>query len=98
MSSIVRSQQAESDLEEILTYLNQFSPPAADRFAKKFESKCQLLSLFPQLGRARPEIREKLRSVVVDKYILYYTVQGKDVCLLRVLHGKRDASSLLKND
>jgi plasmid stabilization system protein ParE len=42
MAGVIRSDQAQRDLEEILDYLDSQSTEAADRFAVKFEGTCDL--------------------------------------------------------
>ena len=39
MARVVRTEQAEADLEEILEYLDEHSPDAADRFARIFKRR-----------------------------------------------------------
>jgi toxin ParE1/3/4 len=72
MRSVIRSEQAEQDLESILDYLNERSPQAAEHLVSLIEERCQLLGQFPEMGRIRDELAPGLRSIVLEKYVLFY--------------------------
>lgn len=96
MATVRHTPQAEADLEDILRALNQNYPATAERYAAEFERKGQMLAQFPEIGRSRPELAPNLRSLLVRPYILFYRIQGDEVQILRILHGKRDLASILK--
>ena len=90
MLPVVRTEQAEADLEAILTYLEGRSPPAAERFAAAVDSRCRQLGQLPEIGRLREELAEGVRSIVIEKYVLFYRVNEQAVQVLRILDGSRD--------
>jgi toxin ParE1/3/4 len=98
MLAVVRTDQAETDLAEILDYLEERSPQAAERLATAIDDRCSLLSQFPHMGRAREELGPGLRSVVVESYVLFYRVTETAVEVLRILHGARDIDTIMKMD
>jgi toxin ParE1/3/4 len=98
MLSVVRTDQAETDLAEILDYLEERSPQAAERLATAIDDRCGLLSQLPLLGRTREELGSGLRSVVVEQYVLFYRVTAIAVEILRILHGARDIDTMMKTD
>jgi len=54
-----------------------------------------LLSNFPYVGRARDEdFGAGMRSACVGEYVIVYCVDGQDVLILRVVHGRRDLEAL----
>lgn len=84
---------AEDDLTEIVTYIAEDRPSAAEAIALKFEKNLALLSKHPYLGRIPKE--EDLASLgyrylVVDRYLVFYTIEEATVLVHRILHGARD--------
>ena len=94
MLPVVRTLRAQKDFVAIVEYLDEHSPPAADRFVAAVEDKCRLLASFPELGRTRDELRRGLRSLAVRKYVIFYRVTATAVEILRILHGARDLSAV----
>ncbi len=89
---------AEEDLADILSYIAADRPAAADALASRFEKDLSLLGGAPLLGRMPKEAdlaRQGYRYIVVDTYLVFYTVEPKLVLVHRVLHGARDYQSLL---
>ena len=48
---------------------------------------------FPEKGRPRPELAEKLRSVPHGGYVIFYTASEEEVRIERILHGARDVET-----
>jgi toxin ParE1/3/4 len=89
---------AEEDFTELVTYIAVDRPSAADRLATKIEKSLRLLSKHPQLGRIPDEeelIRVGYRYLVVENYLIFYTLEGQTIYVHRILHGARDYLSLL---
>jgi len=89
---------AEDDLTEIVTYIAADQPSAAEALASKIEKNLALLSKHPYLGRIPKE--EDLASLgyrylVVDRYLVFYTIEEATVLVHRILHGARDYLRLL---
>jgi len=89
---------AEDDFQEIITYIALDSPSAAEALAAKIEKSLSNLSIHPWLGKIPNE--EELadvgyRFLVVQNYLIFYTVEGRLVWVHRILHGARDYLSLL---
>jgi toxin ParE1/3/4 len=98
MLQVIRSELAERDLEAILDHLDERSPRAAERLAARIDEKCRLLGEFPGMGRAREELARGLRSVVVEQYVVFYRVAPEAVQIVRILHGKRDIDTIMKEN
>jgi toxin ParE1/3/4 len=96
MATVRRSPQAETDLETILEDLQQKNPAAAERYANEFYDKGKALAQFPEIGRNRPEIGPNLRSTLVRPYVIFYRIEGEEVQILRILHGKQDLRSIMQ--
>ncbi len=88
---------AEEDLRDIVSYIAADHPSAVDRLADRIEKDLQLLARNPQLGRI-PDEEELLRSgyryLVVENYLIFYTLGEKTILVHRIFHGARDYKNL----
>ena len=82
--------QAEADLEEIADYLSQHSPAAAVKLIDRLHAKWQLLATQPRSGAPRDDLMPGLRHSVMGNQIAFYRIDGEDVEIVRVLHGRRN--------
>ena len=90
---------AEDDLTEIVTYIVADRPAAAEALAARIEKNLALLSKHPYLGRIpREEDLASLgyRYLVVDSYLVFYTIEDTTVLVHRILHGARDYLRLFR--
>lgn len=87
---------AERDLLEILNYVSQFNPSAAEKLIKEILSKFAILRDNPQAGTEQNKLMVNLRSFVVRNYFIFYQPFGDGVEILRVLHSSRDIEAIFK--
>ena len=89
---------AEDDLAEIVTYIAADRPSAAEALASKIEKNIRLLADNPYLGQVPKEedlARLNYRYLIIENYLVFYTVENKTIYIHRLLHGARDYLSLL---
>ena len=89
---------AEEDLTEIISFIAADNPVAANTIADKIEKDIELLSENPMIGRIpRDEDIKNLgyRYIIVQNYIVFYTIEEKTIFIHRILHGTRDYKTLL---
>jgi len=89
---------AEEDFTEIISFIAVDNLTAADAIANKIEKNLELLSENPNLGRIpREEEIRKLgyRYLIVQNYLIFYTIEEKTIFIHRILHGARNYKSLL---
>ena len=98
MSRYILSAPAKKDLRELTNYLLQYSTNAANNFLNVFEEKFRLLADFPEMGRSREELAPSLRSLPVDKYVIFYRVIKNGIQIERVLSGYRDFEDVFVED
>jgi len=89
---------AEEDFTEIVSFIAADNITAANDTADKIEKNLELLSENPQLGRIpRDEEIKKLgyRYIIIQNYIIFYTIEQKSILIHRILHSARNYKSLL---
>ena len=89
---------AEEDFYEIIEFVAADNPTAADKLAIKIESNLELLSENPLLGRIPrdKEIRSLgYRFLIIQSYVIFYTIEDKTIYIHRILHGARNYKSIL---
>jgi len=91
-------QAAQDDFREIITYIALDNLSAAEAVADKIEKSLSNLSAYPLLGKIPNE--EELadmghRFLVVQNYLIFYTIEHNTLWVHRIIHGARDYLSLL---
>ena len=92
--------EAEADLDDIWLYVakESGSMDVATRLIDSIAERFVLLASFPYAGRARDEdFGAEFRSFAVGEYVIVYCIEGEDVLILRVVHGKRQLEGLFGN-
>jgi toxin ParE1/3/4 len=85
-----------NDLPGILTYgaCESGSVAVGEAFVRKLRAKChQLAALQSTIGRARPEIREDIRSFPYMGYVIFFRYVGERFEVVNILEGHRDIES-----
>jgi len=91
MSRIRFTNSAEADLLELWLNIAEENPVAADESLDSIQATVSLLGTQPEMGRARPELADGLRSFPTrTPYIIFYVPDGDDLLVVRVLHHARD--------
>jgi toxin ParE1/3/4 len=99
MARATRTDQANDDLADLLTYLGRQSQAAAARARAAIERAARLLARSPGLGRPRPDLWPDLRSYpVLNTYIIYYRETDQGIEIVRVLHGSRQVDPSMFDD
>ncbi|KZZ10132.1 MULTISPECIES: type II toxin-antitoxin system RelE/ParE family toxin [Thalassolituus] len=85
------SSEAENDLLSIWLYIAADQPINADRFLDKLLVAIERLAEFPLLGVEREELANGVRSLYVDRYVIYYVVSDASLSIVRVLSADMDS-------
>lgn len=83
--------EAENDLLSIWLYIAADQPINADRFLDKLLVAIERLAEFPLLGVEREELANGVRSLYVDRYVIYYVVSDASLSIVRVLSSDMDS-------
>jgi plasmid stabilization system protein ParE len=85
--------RAERDLDELVDWLSELSPRAAERMLEMFFASVDRLLDFPA---SAPEIGGGKRELTVsfgrDGFIVRYSVDDETIYVERVYHGLQDRS------
>lgn len=89
MTGVAWSEEARSDLREILAYIAERNPDASEAMREMFASASERIARFPLASRPGrvPETRE---MVVHPNYILVYRIERRLVRIVNVLHTSRE--------
>ncbi len=98
MKQHIISPEANQDLEEIIDYFTSRNIDAGERFVDEFNKKCRYLANFPNMGRSYTDVKDYLRGVPIENYIILYRVTDRGIEILRVVSGYRDLESLFASD
>ncbi|HTS36146.1 MAG TPA: type II toxin-antitoxin system RelE/ParE family toxin [Candidatus Solibacter sp.] len=92
------SAEAELELDDIWYYTatESSSIEIAQRLIDSITDQFALLSKSPFLGRRRDDLKVGLRGTTVGEYVIIYRVEGADIVILHVLHGRRDIRSIVQ--
>jgi toxin ParE1/3/4 len=89
---------AEEDIQEIIDFIFEDRPSAADNMFEKFQLAFSRLAKNPLIGRKARDKRLSLlgyRYLVVGNYLIFYRVKSNVVYVYRVLHGARNYIEIL---
>jgi addiction module RelE/StbE family toxin len=89
---------AEEDFTEIISFIAADNTKAALNLADKIEKNLELLSENPLLGKSPSDSDLKLlgyRYLIIENYLIFYTIEKKTIMIHRMLHGARNYKSLL---
>jgi toxin ParE1/3/4 len=83
------TEDAASDLQEIVAFIANFSPAAAQRVAKTIHDASESLASFPHRGRIGYEPATRELVLAGTGHIITYEVVRDAVFVLRIEHGSQ---------
>ena len=89
MAEVLWEPAAIADLDDILTYIEQFDLAAALRYEGALRALGESLAEFPNRGRPAANGTREMTSV--PPYVLGYRVERNEVRILSIRHGRRQA-------
>jgi toxin ParE1/3/4 len=81
---------ARSDLADIWFFIAQASVDAADRAIDRIADGQAQLVEYPEAGSKRESFGRGVRTLVVDRYLIFYRLEPKTIVILRVFDGRRN--------
>jgi len=87
---IIWSPLAIERAKEIVDYIAQDKPSAAENWIETVFSKVETLESSPELGRTLPEIgNPKFREIIYGNYRIVYRIEQKQISILTIRHGSQ---------
>ena len=92
MAEVRFSPEAQADLIELYSYIaDRSSAKTASSFVDRIEQCSQGLSIFPERGTSRGDLRPGLRTLGFERRALIVFLAKPDrVLILRILYGGQD--------
>src|SRR3982751_6721336 len=88
MASLRFRPRAKQDLRRIYAFVSEFAGTAsAGGIIAGIEAHCRTLLNYPHRGTPHPELRRGLRTVPLGKAVIAYTVEDRDVIIVRIRYG-----------
>ena len=95
------TQNAENDLNEIVTYIGQNNPQTALKIMERIQKKINTLYRFPNRGGYVPELLSKnikdYRQLVDDPWEIIYKIVDDNVTILTIIDSRRNLQDILIN-
>ena len=92
MPNVDYAPQAKVDVLEVVRYtaVRSQSHQTCSMFLNALDERIKVLARHPNIGRARPDLGEAVRSLTFGNYIIFYVPTKNGIQLVRFLHGSRD--------
>lgn len=75
---------------EIVDYISQDKPSAAEKWVNTVFLKVEKLKFSPEIGRIVPEIgNSQFRELIYGNYRIIYRIEKKQISILTIRHGKQ---------
>lgn len=89
------SRYAEDSLYDILSYIDEDNPQAADKLECEFFAAFARIATMPSVGFMREDLtnRESVRFYIVRKYFIVYRIDLDPIRIIMVRAGVRDFSA-----
>jgi len=89
---------AEEDFTEIISFIAADNTKVALNLADKIGKNLALLADNPLLGKSPSDSDLKqlgYRYLIIESYLIFYTIEKRTILVHRMLHGARNYKSLL---
>jgi len=99
-SEVILSKRAVADLQNIhANCIEHWGSDYADDYLARLYEKLALLRSNPLLGRERAELRRGLRSLPVERHVIFYNfiVSKNEVRVRTILHSRMDLPQRLRS-
>ncbi len=90
MASIIWTQPALNDLDNIIEYISKDSAYYASTLTKKIFEITAKLAIYPEIGKPVPELKSTTyREILFKKYRIIYRIELNHVYINSVHHSSR---------
>jgi toxin ParE1/3/4 len=86
------------DLESICDSIAIDNPDAASNLFDDIREQCLRVAKFPYSGKNYAQIKPNLRGFIVKSYIVFYSIEGENILIIRVISGYRDLVDIFSSN
>jgi toxin ParE1/3/4 len=90
------SEAAIQDLESICDAIAIDNPDAASNLFDDVREQCLRVAKFPLSGKKYDWLKPNLRGFLVKSYIVFYTIEGENIVIIKVVSGYRDLDAIFR--
>ena len=88
---VIWSEPAKADLRSIHDFIAHDSRHYAKKVTLDIAAKTDILDKLPRVGRMVPELgNDNIRELSLYAYRILYEIKDQDVCVLAVIHQRRE--------
>lgn len=94
--SIRLSPEAEDDIQNIVQFtIESWGVEAGKRYSESIWSTLQRLAIFPEVGTELLGPLRGFRRFLVGSHLIFYTLDDEGVGVVRILHRRMDAVTII---
>ncbi len=98
MSGYSFTDLAIQDLESICDAIAVNNPDAGSDLFDRIREQCLRVAKFPLSGKKYDRLKPSLRGFIVKSYIIFYSIEGENITVVRVISGYRDLDSIFRSN
>lgn len=95
MSEYRLSENALRDLDQIVEHAEGMEA-SPRKLLNAIRARCSALTRMPESGRSRVDLGPGLRSGLANGYLIIYVIEGDDIVIARILHGRRNIRAIFR--
>lgn len=85
------------DLESICDAIAIDHPDAASNLFDDIREQCLRIAKFPLSGKNYARLKPNLRGFIIKSYIVFYTIEGENIAIVKVVSGYRDLDAIFRS-
>ena len=91
------TEAAIQDLESICDEIAIDNPDAASNLFDDIREQCVRVAKFPLSGKKYDRLKPNLRGFIIKSYIIFYTIDGENIAVVKVVSGYRDLDAIFRS-
>lgn len=95
MPSYQFSAGARREIREIVSYIKNDNPSAAEKWFSTLHDKCRILSGSPRIGRVREDLLPAAYMFPFGNHLIFYDILPDGISVVHVADARQDVRSAL---
>jgi toxin ParE1/3/4 len=91
------TEAAIQDLELICDAIAIDNPDAASNLFDDIREQCVRVAKFPLSGKKYDLLKPNLRGFIIKSYVVFYSIEGKNIVIVKVVSGYRDLDAIFRS-